>query len=377
MKRGIFLTFTVFFLAAVFFMLVKEYLYIQRNTETSIPDYSNYNRTLPEQTLLPNQLNPYSKLPYKELIIPLGQLVSPHTPCIVELPDGELFVAWSRTTPWGSRRILCSSRLPVGTRRWTKPSIIQDAFKGDHKNPVLYLGQDNKLRLLWTVQQNPSKWNHQDIIKVRVSDDFGHTWEDGHDIGTPAGYLSRAHPIRLHNGWLALPIYMDQSASSAISISKDAGTTWEKPKWILPFLGIEPTIIQGSDLNLFALMRSGMWPRRSWQVISKDLGRSWKNHRISDINNPGSALEMLKLRNGHVVLVFNNSKKNRYNLSIALSYDDGKTWTHIKTIENQAGHVYAYPSVIQDRYGLIHVVYAYDNHQNIAHFVTNEQWVES
>jgi predicted neuraminidase len=214
-------------------------------------------------------------------------------------------------------------------------------------------------------------------MKVRVSDDLGNTWGEANDIGTPVGYLSRTHPIKLHNEWLVLPIYMDWSASSAITISKDGGLTWGKPKWIMPFLGIEPTVIQRSDLSLFALMRSGTPPRRSWQVASKDLGRNWGDYNISEIDNPGSALEMIKLSNGHIVLAFNNSKKKRYNLSLALSYDGGKTWPHIRAIEDRDDHVNAYPSIIQDRYGLIHVVYAYDNHQNVAHFVTDERWIEN
>jgi len=60
-----------------------------------------------------------------------------------------------------------------------------------------------------------------------------------------------------------------------------------------------------------------------------------------------------------------------------LSYDEGKTWAHIKAIEDLPGGVYSYPSIIQDRYGLIHVLYSCDSQNSIAHFVTNEQWVRS
>ncbi|MDD5422205.1 MAG: sialidase family protein [Candidatus Omnitrophota bacterium] len=369
MKRNIFLIIMGLFLTAALFTPLKE-------TLSSILEPGAPVISLPAQTMLPESLSPYTELPYKELIVPPEPSVSLHTPCVVELPDGELFAVYSHTMDWRSRRSLWSSRLPPGAREWTKPSVIKNNHTMDEKNPVLFLDKDNKLRMLWALQQNPSKWNHRDIIQVRVSNDLGNTWEEAHNLGTPVGYLTRTHPVRLHNGWFVLPIYMDWSASSAVVISKDGGLTWGKPKWILPFLGIEPAMIQRSDQSLFALMRSGMWPRRCWQAVSKDLGRNWKERSVSDINNPGSALDMVKLRNGHVVLVFNNSKKNRYNLSLALSYDDGKTWPHIKSIEDQDGHVYAYPSIIQDRYGLIHVVYAYDNHRNIAHFVTNEKWIE-
>lgn len=376
-RRNFLLAFTGILLAMVFLTPVKKYIFYKENAKLSVPDYSGYNRFVLDEGVFQAQLSAGKKLPYKELIIPQGRLVSPHTPCILELPNGDLFTVWSSTMPWGSRRILCSSRLPYGAKKWTSPVNIKGSPTMDHKNPVLFLNRDDKLCLLWTMQRNYSKWYHQDMMQVSVSDDLGRTWGEWHDFGMPTGYLSRTHPTKLHNGWLILPIYLDWCTSSAITISKDGGLSWSKPKWILPFFGIQPTIVQNSDLSLFALTRSGMWPQRSWQVMSKDLGNTWRNYGLSEINNPGSALEMIKLKNGHVVLVFNNSKEGRSNLSLALSYDGGKTWPHIKAIEDKPDHVYAYPSMVQTQDGLIHVVYAYEDHQNIAHFVTNEEWIKS
>ena len=163
--------------------------------------------------------------------------------------------------------------------------------------------------------------------------------------------------------------------SSALVTSMDGGLTWNQPKYILYFLGIQPTVIQRSDLSLFALMRSGTWPHRSWQAVSANLGRSWKDQKISGIDNPGSSLEMVKLHSGNVALIFNNSKTKRSDLSLALSCDDGKTWPYIKVIEDKPG--YCYPSIIQDKLGLIHVVYSYNEQNSIAHFVTDEQWIKS
>jgi len=376
MKRNILLAFTGLLLAVGFFTPAKEYLYNQKNVASSALDYPAFNKSFPEKIALPESLSPYPKLPFKELIFPTRQFLALDEPSIIELSNGELFAVWSRSMFWGYNSCIWGARRPVGSNKWAAPSVIHDTKTFTDINPVLYINKNQKLCLLWTLQKSPSKWNHKSIINVKVSDDLGNTWGRPHDVGTPMRYFSRSRPAILHNGWFVLPIYLDWSASSAIIISKDGGLTWGKPKWILPFFGIEPTIIQRSDLSLFALMRSGCWPHRSWQVASKDLDHSWKEQKISSIKNPGSALEMIKLRNGHVALVFNDSEKDRSNLSIALSYDDGETWPHIKAVENQPGHIYDYPSVIQDRYGLIHVVYSYDD-QSIAHFVTNEQWIES
>lgn len=322
-------------------------------------------------------------IPYKELIFPPAQPPSAHAPNIIELPDGELFVAWYATAPWGSDAAIWRSSKSPGEKKWAAPSLLCDAPGFADGNPVLYMGKDNKLWLFWTVEKKKRKmwfsssqlkWRETEI-RVKTSSDLGRTWSEARDIGLPSGFLTRNHTIRLNDGQVILPIYMDWNSSAAIISSKDDCMTWSRPKYILRFFGIQPTVIQRADLSLFALMRTGMWPRRSWQAQSDDLGNSWKNRWISRIKNPGSSLEMVKLNNGHVVLVFNDSKKERSKLSLALSYDDGRTWPHVRVIEEDAG--YFYPSIMQDSKGLIHVVYSYNWQNSIAHFVTNEEWIKS
>ncbi len=324
---------------------------------------------------LPQQSNSYPRLPYKELIFPATELLSAHAPSIVELPDGELFAVWYGATPWSPHSVIRGARRPAGSDKWTKPSIIQYSPILSNKNPVLYLNKDKKLLLFWVEEKRWLKWP-VDMLWMKVSEDFGRTWGPARKVGTPLGFLSRNHPITLRDGQVLLPIYSDWNTSSAAVISKDGGLTWGAPKYMLFLFGTQPTVVQRADLSLFALTRSGMPPRLSWQAISRDMARSWNEHKLSDIKNPGSSLEMIKLRNGHVVLVFNNSKKDRSDLSLALSYDDGRTWPHIREIEYKSDRVNAYPSLMQDNRGLIHVVYSYDGRKGIAHFVTDERWIE-
>jgi len=146
-------------------------------------------------------------------------------------------------------------------------------------------------------------------IKDEDISDFGRTWDKARNIGISSGFLPRTNPITLNDGRIILPIYMDWNTSSAVITSKDGGLTWTKPRYVLFLFGIQPTIIERSDLSLFALMRSGMPPRLAWQAVSYDLGNKWEGQKASNVNNPGTSLEMLKLKNGHVVLVFNDAKK--------------------------------------------------------------------
>lgn len=216
-----------------------------------------------------------------------------------------------------------------------------------------------------------------DTLRVRTSKDFGRTWDDARDVGVPKGFLPKTPPLKLSDGRIVLPLYTDWNASSFAVTSKDNGLTWGQPRPIIFLFGTQPTIIERSDSTLFALTRAGTWPRKAWQAVSKDIGISWKEQRTSNVNNPGSSLEMLKLKNGHVVLAFNNSRIDRSSISVALSYDEGRTWPYIKQIEFREKHNFQYPSVMQDSLGLIHIVYSYDNRASIAHFVTDEKWIAS
>lgn len=367
MKRKIFFTFIGIFLAIAFFAAIREWAHFKGNVTSPILDSP--------VTIYPRPLDAYPELPHKEFIIPPELSFSSHAPSIIELPDGELFTAWHAPSPRGSDGAIWSSRRPAGAHGWTVPSIIYDTPGLSDKNPTLYLSRDKVLRLFWTVAQKQGRW-HADTVRVKVSKDLGHTWSETYALGTPTGFLTRTHPVRLHDGSVILPLYVDWSASAAVVISRDDGLTWSRPRYILFFLGTQPTIIQRSDSSLFTLMRCGMWPRRSWQAVSNNLGRSWKDRRISGVKNPGSSLDMVKLHSGRVALVFNDSKTSRSNLSLALSEDDGRTWPYIKVIEDTPDSSCSYPSIIQDRYGLIHVVYSYNNQNNIAHFVTDEEWIK-
>jgi predicted neuraminidase len=319
----------------------------------------------------------YPLLPHRELIYEINPELLPscHSSCIVELPGGELLTIWycgeSEHTPdvaiWGSRRL-------VGADTWTFPEVIQDTPDLPDGNDVLYLGEDGKLWLFWALQV-AFEWPSA-VIKVRVSDDFGHTWGPVYDLGTPGGYLPRTHPIRIDNGWIIIPLYVEYTASAVAVRSENGGFSWESPATILSFLGTQPTVIQRSDLSLFALMRSGAPPQKSWQARSTDRGLTWSERALSDLDNPGSSLEMVMLESGSVAVAFNNSTTSRSNLSLGLSYDGGASWTHIRTVEDNPATGYDYPSIIQDHCGLIHVSYSYDGRRSIAHFVTEESWIE-
>ncbi len=54
---------------------------------------------------------------------------------------------------------------------------------------------------------------------------------------------------------------------------------------------------------------------------------------------------------GDLLLVWNNSPNARFPLSVAISKDEGQTWQHVKNLDEDRAHTYAYTSIefIKDR----------------------------
>jgi predicted neuraminidase len=140
----------------------------------------------------------------------------------------------------------------------------------------------------------------------------------------------------------------------------------------------QPTVIERSNGDLYALMRT--WhddpaKRFLWQAESKDYGRTWSRPSYSAIPSVNSAIEMVKLRNGHAVLAFNHGRdRERTPLNLALSLDEGRTWPFCRALETGEGS-FSYPSLVETKDGNIHVTYSH-HRQFIKHVELNEAWIK-
>jgi predicted neuraminidase len=104
---------------------------------------------------------------------------------------------------------------------------------------------------------------------------------------------------------------------------------------------------------------------------SLDGGRTWSEGADSKFPNPNAAVDLLKLANGHLVLVYNDSMNDRTPLTVAVSTDGDKTYPHRRNIAEGAGD-FGYPYAIQSADGKIHVVYTSDERTVVRHAVFDE-----
>ena len=81
------------------------------------------------------------------------------------------------------------------------------------------------------------------------------------------------------------------------------------------------------------------------------------------------------LRNGHLVMIYNDRATKRDRLAVSISTDGGNTWKWTRHLENLPGGRFDYPSLIQARDGSLHATYSY-NVRTIKHVHFNEEWVQ-
>ena len=96
---------------------------------------------------------------------------------------------------------------------------------------------------------------------------------------------------------------------------------------------------------------------------SCDNGIKWSGVRPLDLPNPNSGIDALALKDGRVVLVFNNTSTGRTPLNLAVS-NDGEHFRIFATLEDRPGE-YSYPAIIQGNNGDLDITYTW-NRKSIA-----------
>ena len=164
------------------------------------------------------------------------------------------------------------------------------------------------------------------------------------------------------NGDLVLPVYelvgrydpkkSDQSPGTTfVLVSKDNGLTWLKSETRItspipanylssPYGAVEPSVVEFSDESLWLLVRT----QTGEQYESRSLdGLTWTSPGPSVFRSSNSPADLLRLRDGRVLLLWNNCEMRprvdnaiAYNgrdaLHAAISSDDGKTWHGFREI---------------------------------------------
>lgn len=383
-----------------------------------------------------------------------GELIFPrehwhnHASCTVEAPNGDLIVCWFHGS--GERTAddvkIEGARKRRGEEHWSERFVMADTPGFPDTNCAMFIDPQGRLWLLWpTILANRWEtalmkyristnylgdgapvWSTSEVMPIKPGTNFVagvEQWlaraekevDSGQievskeraqaylaDIRRQAndklsrrlGWMTRAHPFVLEGRRLIVPLYSDGFSFSLMAISDDWGESWHTSTPLCGAGNIQPSIVQRRDGSLYTLMRdNGPAPHRLHQSSSSDRGETWTEVTDSDLPNPGSGAEIIGLRNGHWLLISNDTERGRGSLAVQISDDEGKTWKWKRHLELDAAHSgteqYHYPSIIQARDGSLHA--SYSNHwtkpglpldpdgdpaaKSIKHVHFNEEWV--
>ncbi len=367
----------------------------------------------------------------EQIFVPVEQQT--HAPGIVEMANGDLLASWYGDAEDADAAVL-GSRKTMGENTWSDSFVMADRRWFPDCNTCMMIDSKAQLWLFWPTIVGSSwesclmnyrvstdyqlagtpKWDREGLILLKP-DDFAEEaiklLGDGKikpprgAIGGPdaqvaklrdplfqrMGWAPRCKPTILPTGRILLPLYSDTFAISIMAVSDDGGTTWYASKPLIGFGNIQPTVLRRDNGTLVAYMREN-GPRGCIRVSeSSDDGLTWGPVGDSELPNPGSGIDGVRLANGHWALIYNDSKSSRASLVVSLSDDEGRTWKTTRHLEKHAAGRYHYPAIIQGRDGRIHAIYscfiaseepAVDGKKKpelkgIKHVVFNEAWIRA
>ena len=311
-----------------------------------------------------------------------------HPASITELKNGDLYlVYYGGEGEYAKDTGVFGARLKAGSRRWSAPRVLaRDPFRS-LGNGVIWQAPDGLVWLFYVVRWGDT-WSTS-RIQAKVSHDGAAAWSDSFVISETEGDMVRGAPIVLDTGEYLLPLYHetggDPERVGADSASKflrfdPTARKWRPGGVIHSAKGnIQPAAVQLTHEHLIAYCRrgGGYGPVKDGYIVrseSWDGGLTWSEGKDSAFPNPNAAIDFLKLRNGHLLLIYNNSMNERTPLSAALSLDEDKTWIPPRDIA-VGPFDYAYPSAIQTRDGKIHIIYTSHSRTVIEHAVFDEAWL--
>ena len=297
-----------------------------------------------------------------------------HSSTIVELLTGDLLGAWFGGTKEGAPDVaVWASRQTDG--RWSDPIKIASEPDIPCGNPALFFGPDRTIWLFYKVGRKSQEWSG---AYTRSWDD-GRTWSE--PIILPAGLLGpiKNKPILLSTGKILCGTSVESYKAWTCWVERlnPDGTDWHRfGSIIYPNTNyglIQPTLIETSPGNIRAFMRATRNIGSICVADSKDEGVTWSYARKTQLPNPNSGIDAVRVDSGAVVMVYNHTPLARSPLNIAISHDDGDTWSEPKTLED-GPREYSYPAVIQTSDGLIHTTYTW-RRERIRHCVLTEDWL--
>lgn len=280
-------------------------------------------------------------------LINAAQPLRVHAASLVEKPDGELFAVWfggsregsadvsiygASGTPddngnmaWGGQRLMLSPE-QSGYGRWVRKL----------GNPVVFM---TPRRELWMIYVNATLggWatSRLNLWRMHQSPLFSEQL-----VTSPFFNMStlvKGPPLWFDNGDIGVPVYHELAGKFAeLLVLTPWGEVRRKIRMDHGQRTLQPIVLVEDATHAVALMRDASNnPPRVWRSETADAGQSWSVPQASDLPNPNSALAAVRLDDGRLLAVANDTEDERLRLSLLVSVDRGQHWRVIYRFEDK------------------------------------------
>lgn len=284
-------------------------------------------------------------------------------PAIVTAPNGALIAAtdkrWSGSLDLPNDIDVLISRSYDKGKNWTKPMVIAgENTEIGYGDPALCVDK-MKNNIICLMAYGPGLWGSTASNPLRVfqsiSSDNGVTWSTPKDITNMiygaeceneesknwlGAFVASGAFVQFSNGRLAAVIAARRNPSYTLDnfmiYSDDNAETWHLSTSVAEYTGDEAKLVELADKLILMSIRNPKFRRFN---KSYDFGNTWgeafSNNDFLEPNCNGDIVRYSCVNDGHSknrILHSIPFASTRKNVSVLLSYDEGKSWNIRKTI---------------------------------------------
>ncbi|WP_186453943.1 sialidase family protein [Denitratisoma sp. DHT3] len=309
-------------------------------------------------------------LPAESRLLP-NPRASAHSVSLAPLGDERIAAAWFAGSREGAADVSILFSIFDG-HGWSEPRVAVERAAAQRAserrlrklgNPVLWRDAGGTLHL-WFVSVGYGGWAGSAINHVR-SEDGGRHWSPPQRLITSPFWnlstLVRGVPLPLADGGAALPVYHEFIAKHAEWLRLNAqGRIVDKLRLPGSNRLLQPTAAALDERQALVLLRDTGPAHRIHASRTADGGNHWQTSRATELPNPNAGIALLRLDDGRLLLAYNPQTSDRDRLALALSGDDGNTWSPPTLVEQgEAGAEFSYPALAQDDSSMIHLAYTW------------------
>ena len=313
-------------------------------------------------------------------------------PSLITAANGDLIAAIDERVPscgdlkWSKDINIVIRRSEDQGKTWFDKEIVVDYPYGQSaSDPSMILDTTTSKIFMFFNYMDLDTENNIYYLKVVSSVDNGKTWSQPKDITSQITHSNWHSDFKFITSGRGITTRSEKLLHTVVNLDKGLhvfGSDDHGKDWYV----IETPIIPADESQIVELT-NGSWMISSrvngvgmrYKHLSKDEGKTWVTTPDKSLNDPGcnaSIIRYSSVKEGDDKnrLIFSNvnSKDKRENLTVKISYDEGKSWTEEKTIYSQSA---AYSSLCKLANGDIGLFFEANNYEDNFFVSFSLEWL--